>query len=132
LKLKCDEPLSNFAYNFNVRRYTMGPQAISNTVWSYATLGLMPTPEGRATIEVAVVREGWGMNAQHVSNTWYGFATALRWEPGAAARAALEAALTRVGPVMNAQDVSNIVLSHATLRLMPGWGGAGCQYQNPC
>jgi hypothetical protein len=24
LKLKCDEPLSNFAFNFNVRRYTSG------------------------------------------------------------------------------------------------------------
>jgi hypothetical protein len=24
LKLKCDEPLSNFAFNFNLRRYTMG------------------------------------------------------------------------------------------------------------
>jgi len=22
LKLKCDEPLSNFAFNFNLRRYT--------------------------------------------------------------------------------------------------------------
>jgi hypothetical protein len=24
LKLKCDEPLSNFAFNFNLRRYTEG------------------------------------------------------------------------------------------------------------
>jgi hypothetical protein len=24
LKLQCDEPLSNFAFNFNVRRYTEG------------------------------------------------------------------------------------------------------------
>jgi len=25
LKLKCDEPLSNFAFNFKLRRYTMAP-----------------------------------------------------------------------------------------------------------
>jgi hypothetical protein len=29
LKLKCDEPLSNFAFNFNLRRYTKVPAAKS-------------------------------------------------------------------------------------------------------
>jgi hypothetical protein len=28
LKLQCDEPLSNCAFNFNVRRYTMGNAAV--------------------------------------------------------------------------------------------------------
>jgi hypothetical protein len=26
LKVKCDEPLSNFAFNFNLRRYTLGAE----------------------------------------------------------------------------------------------------------
>jgi len=34
LKLKCDEPLSNFAFNFNLRRYIMGQMRA----------GVTPTP----------------------------------------------------------------------------------------
>jgi hypothetical protein len=31
-KLKCDEPLSNFAFNFNLRRYTPAPPPSSNGI----------------------------------------------------------------------------------------------------
>jgi hypothetical protein len=53
LKLKCDEPLSNVAVNFNLRSYT---QEVSNAAWSFAKLGLMPGAEARAALEAAVVR----------------------------------------------------------------------------
>jgi len=58
------------------------------------------------------------MDPQHVSLTWWAFAT-LGWEPGADARAALEAAAVRVGPNMVSQDVTNIIFAHATLMRMP-------------
>jgi hypothetical protein len=32
LKLKCDEPLSNFAFNFNLRRYIMGTVKLSDVM----------------------------------------------------------------------------------------------------
>jgi len=43
LKQKCDEPLSSFAFNFNLRRYTTvvstrhyrAPEVILGTGWSY-------------------------------------------------------------------------------------------------
>jgi hypothetical protein len=31
LKLKCDEPLSNVAFNFNVRRYNVDDQGVETT-----------------------------------------------------------------------------------------------------
>ena len=31
LKLKCDEPLSNFGFNFNLRSYTQGDQIKSGS-----------------------------------------------------------------------------------------------------
>jgi hypothetical protein len=43
LKLKCDEPLSNFAFNFNLRRYTM-----LTSLWCYGNPGLMKLPESLA------------------------------------------------------------------------------------
>ena len=43
MSLKCDEPLSNFAYNLNLRRYTTG-----------RNLG----PEGAALVNSVVLGEG--------------------------------------------------------------------------
>ena len=50
LKQKCDEPLSNAAFDFNLRRYTavarlgpkMAPWHVADVVLSFATLGLTP------------------------------------------------------------------------------------------
>jgi hypothetical protein len=61
------------------------------------------------------------MDPQHVSLTWWAFAT-LGWEPGAEARAALEAAVARVAPDMIAQDVTNTIFAHANLMRMPEVG----------
>ena len=43
LKLKCDKPLSNFAFKINLRRYTMGPVSMHGPfdewVNKYAQMG---------------------------------------------------------------------------------------------
>jgi hypothetical protein len=97
----------------------MAEQAVANTAWSFATLGLMPGAKAQAALEAAVVRVGPSMVPPAVVNTAWGFST-LGLMPGAKARAALEAAVVRVGPAMNAQHVANTVLAHATLGLTPG------------
>jgi hypothetical protein len=46
LKLKYDEPLSNFAFNFNLRRYdvVLGPAEAAPLVWLDVTVVKAPTP----------------------------------------------------------------------------------------
>jgi len=34
----------------------MFPQAVANTIWSYATMGLMPVPEACTILDAAVAR----------------------------------------------------------------------------
>jgi len=97
----------------------MDPQALSNTIWSFATLGMTPGFKARAALEAAVVRVGPGMDPQALSNTVWSYAT-LGLTPGAEARAALEAAVARAGPGMNAQEVANSLWGVATLGMMPG------------
>jgi hypothetical protein len=59
------------------------------------------------------------MAPQHVSITWWAFAT-LGLEPAAEARAALEAAVVRVGPDMDSQHIANTWWAFWVLGLMPG------------
>jgi hypothetical protein len=96
----------------------MEPQEVSNTIWSYAKLGLTPGAQALAALEVAVLRVGSGMKPQETANTVWAFGT-LGMMPGEESRAALEAAVVRVGPSMNPQDTANIAWSFATLGLTP-------------
>ena len=42
MKLQCDEPLSSFAFNFNLRRYIMGPGLAQASRQSVAAGGAAP------------------------------------------------------------------------------------------
>ena len=48
MKLKCDEPLSNFAFNVNVRRYSMGAGFIVLVALSYMCSDHLRTERRRA------------------------------------------------------------------------------------
>jgi len=103
----------------------MVPQAIANTAWSFATLGLMPGAEARAALEAALVRMGPAMNEQNVASTVLAYAT-LGLTPGAEARAALEAAVVRVGPSMTPQAVANTLWSFPTMAATQGLSLPAC------
>jgi hypothetical protein len=81
LKLKCDEPLSKFAFNFNLRRYNKGPlTAPEIDAW----LGL-----GRAKNTVTLTEISRGAESEAIGdNAYFGFSGmyqapaksgALRW-----------------------------------------------------
>jgi hypothetical protein len=66
----------------------MKPQEIANSLWSFAQLARSSGPEARAALEAAVVRVGFGMNAQDVAILFWAFAT-LGWELSSEVRATL-------------------------------------------
>jgi hypothetical protein len=96
-------------------------QAVSNSIWAFATLGWEPGAEARAVLETAVVRVAQDMNPRDAANVAWAFAT-LGLMPGAEARAALETAVVRMGPDpdVKPQAVSSIIWAFATLGWEPG------------
>jgi hypothetical protein len=70
------------------------PQAVSNVIWAFATLGWEPGAEARAALDAAVVRVAQDTNPRDAANVAWAFAT-LGLMPGAEARATLEAAVVR-------------------------------------
>jgi hypothetical protein len=53
----------------------MNSQAVTNTLWSYATLKRTPADETWAALETAAVRVARDMNSQNVANTLFAYAT---------------------------------------------------------
>jgi hypothetical protein len=52
---------------------SMVSQAVSNTVWAYATLGLIPGDEARTVLDAAAARVATVMTAQALSTTLWSF-----------------------------------------------------------
>ena len=53
----------------------MTPQAASNTMWGYATLGHSPAKGALAALETAAAKLGPSMNLHDVANLWWSYVT---------------------------------------------------------
>lgn len=97
----------------------MTSQAVSNTVWGFATMKWELGGEAWDAIESAVIRLGPDeMNAQEVSNVLWGYAI-LGWELSENTWSALNTATARVAPDMNPQAIANTMWGFATLGRTP-------------
>jgi hypothetical protein len=97
----------------------MVAQAVSNALWSYATLGSMPGDETWAALEAAAGRVARDMKPQELSNTLLAYAKLGRI-PRDKTWAALDAAAGRLARDMNEQDLANSLFAYATLSTLRG------------
>ena len=66
LKLRYNGPLSNFAFNFNLRRYTMAPRAPSTTARSPTTSNPSPARRGSPS----TLAQGMAVQVDPVKPVW--------------------------------------------------------------
>jgi hypothetical protein len=94
------------------------PQSLSNTVWSFATLGHKPSLEFLQALEDEGKAKIKTFTSQHLSNTIWSFAT-LGHKPSAEFLKALEEGIQAKIKTFNSQDLSNTIWSFATLGHKP-------------
>jgi hypothetical protein len=108
-----------------------GAQSISNTLWGYAKVGLVPggEPPSRllAMLERQAVQVMGGFNAQNVANTLWAYAK-MGVMPCEELRTALALHAQDLMHDFNAQNVANLVWASTKLDGWPArslWGGEG-------